>query len=112
MSSQISRVRLTAWSLMDQKSSAEQWRAKSQASATGCAPSPPPVGSAIMKASRLKVLCTCRSPNRICLGRLTPISPAAERCPSARELTSEASSGVSRGSPAPQYSPRLPEPSQ
>ncbi len=35
---------------------AEQKRAKSQASETGCAPSPPPVGSAIMNASRLNVL--------------------------------------------------------
>ena len=54
-----------------QKSSAEQKRAKSQASAGGCAPSPWRIGSPRRNASAEKVVCTCRSPKRICLSWLT-----------------------------------------
>ena len=37
----------SAWSFSEKKSSRAQWRAKSQASAGGCAPSPPKSGSAV-----------------------------------------------------------------
>jgi hypothetical protein len=43
---QRSGVSPSAWSLIEKKSSCAQWRAKSQASAGGCAPSPPKSGSA------------------------------------------------------------------
>ena len=48
---QRSGVEASAWSVIDQKSSPEQNRAKSQASATGCAPLPPFIGSDHRKAS-------------------------------------------------------------
>jgi hypothetical protein len=48
---QRSGVSPSAWSLTEKKSSAEQWRAKSQASARGWAPSPPLRGRAEKKAS-------------------------------------------------------------
>ena len=66
-------VMRTSWSLIDQKSSAEQKRAKSQASAGGCAPSPPIGGRLNMKASSENVVWTWRSPNRICFGFQTPM---------------------------------------
>ena len=44
VSSQRVGVSVRSWSLIDKKSRDEQKRAKSQASATGCAPSPPLIG--------------------------------------------------------------------
>ena len=70
-------VMLSAWSLIDQKSSAEQKRAKSQASAGGCDPSPPRKGRLSKNASKEKVVWTWRSPKRICFGRDTYRSSAA-----------------------------------
>src|SRR2546425_10876954 len=66
---------------MLQKSSAEQKRAKSQASAGGCAPSPCMSGRLRRKASAEKVVWTWRSPNRICLA--VPSAPSVARAATA-----------------------------
>ena len=84
VSCQCCGVIASAWSLMLQKSSAEQKRAKSQASAGGCAPSPCSIGRLRTKASAEKVVWTCRSPKRICFaagqgGASRPVCAAALR---------------------------------
>src|SRR5438477_488063 len=73
----------SAWSLMLQKSRPEQKRAKSHASAGGCAPSPWSIGRLRMNASAENVVWTCRSPKRICL-------PAVCGCRAVRAATAGA----------------------
>jgi hypothetical protein len=70
----------SAWSLIDQKSSAEQWR-ESQASAGGCAPSLP-IGGMLndMKVSSEKRGGTWRSPNRIFASASRRRSASRPRC--------------------------------
>ena len=56
---------------MDQKSRAEQNLAKSHASETGDAPGPLKNGNDHMNASVENVVCTCKSPNKICFSDST-----------------------------------------
>ena len=83
-----------------EKEGAEQKRAKSQASDTGRAPSPPLSGRDMRKASVEKVLCTWRSPNRICRGSATPARLAATSCTRPRSATTSAGIGWSMGTPS------------
>jgi hypothetical protein len=88
----------SAWSLIDQKSRAEQKRAKSQASDTGRAPSPWSIGRLVKKASAEKVVWTWRSPNRIWASGGAP--PRAARTASGTR--------AAMGSPAPSWRPSQP----
>ena len=97
----------SAWSLIDQKSSEEQKRAKSQASASGCAPSPPITGSVHRNASVEYVVWTWRSPNRICL-LPPPIACAALASAAARAVTTSAGMACFANVPGPYRTPYQP----
>jgi hypothetical protein len=99
-----------AWSLTDQKSRAEQKRAKSQASAGGWAPSPPRKGRLNRKASREKVVWTWRSPKRICFGRETPMPRAARSTASTLRPIDPGDRGVGVTSPGISWLPNAPRP--
>ncbi len=101
----------SAWSLMLQKSNSEQKRAKSQASAGGCAPSPWSMGRLRTKASAEKVVWTWRSPKRICLVPASAAAPRVATVPrwaSARAVRSAAGTRALVGVPGPSSSPRHP----
>src|SRR5262245_26876996 len=91
----------SAWSLMLQKSRPEQKRAKSHASAGGCAPSPWSIGRLRMNASAEKVVWTWRSPKRICF------FARSARC-AARAATAGGGSCAGVGVPGTSCRPRQP----